>query len=157
MVSVVKELKVSEPVRGVPVAERAYVFYENGSGYCAVTEHRVKEGRLGLGKIVSMRSIGDRFAKMTGAARPVILPENVIVSGSDTFAWQTKARQDRMWFNVNGRRFAYQVWWPNLLWIGTKVRRGLRIYALGSGARPTASTYIYHAPLMNIGTGGHLC
>jgi PRTRC genetic system protein B len=157
MVTIAKDVDVSDPVRGVPVAERAYVFYDNGSGYCAATEHLVRNGKLGLGKVVSMRSIGDRFARITGNDRPILLPENVVVSGGSKFAWYTKARRDDMWFNVNGRRFACRVWWPNLLWIASKSNRQLRIFALGRGSRPTAESTVYHAPLMNIGGGGHLC
>jgi PRTRC genetic system protein B len=157
MVSIVEDLNMSEPVRGVPVAERAYVFFHDGTEHCAVTQHRIRNGKLGPGRVVSMRSIGDRFARITGSDKVRLLPENVFISNQRLFAWVTPARYDAMWFSVNGRQWAHNVWWPNLLWIAERDTHRLRVFAVGGSGRPTMETILYHAPVMNIGGSGLLC
>ena len=157
MVSIVKKPTLTDPVRGVPTADRAFVFYRDDKGYCAATEHQVRNGKLGLGRVVSMRNIGDRFARITDAGAAFILPESVFVSTQNQFAWVSPARQHPMWFRVNSRHWAHRVWWPHLLWIADKRRRRLKVFALGSKRRPTMNTIVYHAPLMNIGVDGSLC
>jgi len=157
MVSVVKDMRVSEPVRGVPVAKHAYVFYHDSSNYCAVTQHEVREGKLGAGRVISMRGIGERFARMSGADEIVLLPDRVLASNRRMFAWTSKSRFAPMWFSINGRQWSHRVRWPNLLWIADKERRRLRVFALGRASRPTMESIVYHAPLMNIGGDGDLC
>jgi len=157
MVSVVENVNLSEPVRGVPVADVAYVFYHDGNEHCAVTQHRVREGKLGPGRVVSMRSISERFAKITGSNATCLLPERVFISNQKMFAWHTQAHYAPMWFSINGQQWAHRVWWPNLVWVVDKQQRRLRLFAVGRSTRPTLETVLYHAPLMNIGGEGTLC
>jgi PRTRC genetic system protein B len=157
MVHVVEQANFSEPVRGVPVAKRAYVFYHDGSDYCSVTQHEVREGSLGPGRVVSLKGVGERFARMTRSDAPCLLPDNVFVSNGRMFAWVTTSRHAPMWFSINGRQWAHRVDWPHLLWIAYKDRPRLRVFALGRASRPRLDTVVYHAPLMNIGSDGSLC
>ena len=158
MVMIQEKAKISDPVKGVPVADHAFVFYSDGHGYCAVTAHNIKEGRLGLGRVVSMSSIAERFARYTGAGKKMtLLPPSVIVSSERDLVWTSRPRFAPMWFSVDGHKRAFRVWWPNLLWVADKKRGSLRIFALGSTKRPTLNSPVYHAPLMNIGNNGDLC
>lgn len=153
----VDKAKISEPVRGVPQASKAFVFYQDGSDYCAVTEHRIKDGALGPGRVVSMRSLSDKFATLTKSGPRCLLPENVFLSASDIFGWVSTARFAPMWFNINGKRRSFRVWWPNLLWLANRQERRVSIFVIGSNRRPTLETRLYNAPLMNIGSHGDLC
>jgi len=157
MVSVVDKVTFSDPVKGVPVADRAYVFYNDGSGCCAATEHNVRQGQLGPGRAISLRSIGERFNRITGHDVLCVLPPEVFISNQHLFAWHTASRYAPMWFSVGGRQFAVRVQWPPLVWIVNRRDRGLRIFALGRSSRPAMDTIVYHAPLMNIGSNGRLC
>lgn len=157
MVEIVKRVELSEPVKGVPVADRAFVFYTDGHSHCAVTQHRIQQDRLGPGRVVSMRSIGETFARLSKSDAPLLLPPEVFVSTGEIMAWTTANRCAPMWFRIGGRRFSYRVEWPALLWWVNKRRRQLRVFALGRNTRPTKQTVLYHAPLMNIGGDGVLC
>lgn len=157
MVNVVEKVQFSDPVKGVPVADRAYVFYNDGSGCCAATEHTVRQGQLGPGRAISLRSIGTRFSRITGNDDLCVLPSEVFISNQHIFAWHTVSRCAPMWFSVGGRQFALRVQWPHLVWIANRRDRSLRVFAVGRSSRPTLDTILYHAPLMNIGGNGRLC
>lgn len=157
MVSIIKEAKLSEPVRGVPQARQAYVLYEDERGVCAATEHAIVDGRLRPGRVVSLHGLGERFGRATGADIPRILPPEVFVSTQTIFGWVSGARYAPMWFAMQGRQWAHRVWWPNLLWLAGRKSGRVRVFAVGSSRRPAGSMRLYHAPLMNIGADGSLC
>lgn len=157
MVQIVDKINVSDPVRGIPKAAKAYVFYETDRETCAVTEHQIKDDRLGAGRVVSLRGLGERFSRLNRTDTPTILPKSVFLSTGKAFAWTTSARLAPMWFSIGSRQWAHRVWWPNLLWIVNRQQRDLQVFAVGRGGRPSIETPIYHAPLMNIGANGTLC
>lgn len=157
MVQVVTNTLLSKPVKGIPTPSVAYVLYEANGGVCAATRHEIEEGALGIGRAISLRSLGQEFARVDESGHTALLPANVLASSASVIVWTTSSRVAPMWFHVMGRHRAFNVEWPHLLWILERRKRVLRIFALGSGRRPCADTRVYHAPLMNIGPNGSLC
>lgn len=157
MVSVNKDLNVSSPVKGIPTASTAYVLYKVGETYCSATRHAVDDGKLGMGKVISLKSLADQLGEVGPGAEPAILPDSVFIHTTRLFGWTTPTRKHPMWFNVGGKRRGCNVVWPNMLWLADTKQRLLRVFAIGKGGRPGYESPVYHAPLMNIDSWGRLC
>lgn len=157
MVAITESVNLSNPVKGVPVAKVAYVLYEQNGGVCAATRHPVEKGRLKLGRVIALNTMSRELAAQEPRGSVTLLPPSVVVSSASLVAWTSRKRLGEMWFHVGGKHTAFRVFWPDLIWLADRQKRGLRVFALGSARRPTLDTRLYHAPLMNIGQAGHLC
>lgn len=157
MVKVIDKVNLSHPVNDVPKATTALVFYERDGIPSAVTEHRIVNERLRPGRVVSLDRVGDRLDELNGQQERKLLPESILLRDGDMFVWWTKPRLAPMWFRVGTAPISYNVRWPSLLWVYGRRERSLRVFGLGSSQRPTMKSPVYHAPLMNIGSRGHLC
>lgn len=149
--------------RPTVTAREAIVFYENENRQvCNVVHHKVKADQsLGLGRVISGEHLVKSMLTRLQANQSYgeeLLPSNVLVDNDDRLIWHTSRHISTMWFRVGSNAESMRVEWPPLLFIATK--RGLKkmkVFALGSNARPTPSTRLYHAPLMNIDGSGEVC
>lgn len=157
MVAISREIDYSDPVKGIPTAALAYVLYEQNGSVCAATKHEVVDGRLQLGRVIGLDMLARDLASKEAAGAVELLPPSVLVVSPSLLVWTSPQRFADMWFRVTGRTVCYRVWWPRLVWLADRRGRGLRVFALGGGGRPTLRTRLYHAPLMNINAWGTLC
>jgi len=85
-----------------------------------------------------------------------LLPPQVIAYlPGEAMVWVRKASVGPMHFNVGGKRLKLAVPWPTLLFAVAGGK--LYLAALQSDRRPTRSTRLYHAPLMNVWESGNVC
>ena len=157
MVRVLDNVNLAKPVDGVPVAAKAYVLYEANGAVCAATRHTVVNNQLGLGRIITLQRLRSEVRDAAETSLCEFLTPNTLVHSEQRLVWHSKAVKAPMWFQLQGKTRGFEVWWPNLLWDVDRVQRRLNVYALGSGRRPTLSSKVYHAPLMNIDRCGLLC
>lgn len=66
-----------------------------------------------------------------------------------------KSKKTR-YVDLNGKEHKLSVIYPALLFCCSK-KRSLKIYALASDKRPTLSSLLYNAPLMNVSSNGGVC
>ena len=142
----------------VPCAPyRALVFYGKPDATLALMSHPIDGGVFGDGVPVSPADLlNELMTDRTCSTSSVsLLPGNLLqVRGPTRFAWYTKAHERPMWFRQREGR-PLRVRWPALLWHLDDKR--LFVYALASNRRPTSTSRVYHAPLMNIADNGLVC
>lgn len=84
-----------------------------------------------------------------------LLPPHVLAIGAAKIAWYVPGRVRPMHFNLTQRRFSLRVPWPTLAF--RVVERQVWLAALAHAERPTESTPLYHAPVMNVNAATHVC
>ncbi len=98
------------------------------------------------------------------AAKPEILPDNVLVAHADMLVWWILEQVRPAHFNISnpgkdlkvlGAKASVAVPYPAHLFIAT--RKGLGVYALLANKRPTAETLVLHSPVLNVFLDGQLC
>jgi len=129
-----------------------------------VTKHNVDNGVLQSGTVVEPIDVIQATINVEqnkGNHAPVkaeIVSDRVLLDDHSKIIWHSKASNRTMWFA--GRECGnatLRLWWPNLLFIVNKKSGSMSVFALATGARPTAKTRLYQAPLMNIGSRGLVC
>lgn len=138
----------------------AVVFYEDGRSIVSATKHQIRNNNtLGLGRIISPEQITKVFSSLThdtGQSTDLI-PSSVLLDSPEQLIWYKKRFTGDMWFRVGSAPECLVVEWPPLLFVANKVSPSMRVFALGSNARPTLNSRLYHPPLMNINEAGQLC
>lgn len=151
------------------VLAKAILMYENTvreREVFATVHDVIREGpeprqpKLGPGSLLAAAFLHELYTRLGRPAKPLLLPENVLVYTSELLIWWTPPRLHPMYFsdgaedrlNVDGRICPH----PALLW---KVQRGsLFLRALSDSVRPQAKTPLMVAPYWNTQAGtGSVC
>lgn len=118
--------------------------------------------RLGPGKIVTMRMIEAILSQMHRSPLTYI-PESVVATGLDSFAWFVPAATRRMYFKPrDGQDQALKAFdsrdipQPPLLFVA-RSKTNLSVYALRENTRPDLSTALMWAPMWNVFKTNHVC
>ena len=163
MVSVSK-VKHYSTSNGVRPSYAIVLYQEMESGrkpYVCATKHTVnKNNSLSLGQVISPNQIANLFSSLTNGDNKTpyqCIPENVIFDSPASVIWYKKRFVHPMWFRVGKKLECLLVEWTPLLFFANKSNRSLYVFSLSSNSRPTMSTRLYHAPLMNIDETGYLC
>lgn len=138
----------------------AFVLHEKESNVF-VTQHQVKNNKMGLGKLVDFGAVQNLFEQKKETANidsDLFLPsENIVLDNFKTIVWYTKSQKRAMWFRTNNGVNSFMVRWPSLLFIASKQRNMLQVFALATSSRPTLSSKLYDAPIMNVSSNGVVC
>jgi PRTRC genetic system protein B len=123
-----------------------------------ITKHNIIDNKIGAGIVVDPIDVIHNAVEISEQTHTTLLPSNVLVDNAQQLVWHVPGRNMNMWFQIRGtKQIALRVWWPNLVFVCNKQTRTLRVFATATASRPHAATPLYHAPLMNINTTGHLC
>ena len=129
-----------------------------------VTKHNVENGILKSGTVVEPIDIiqatinATKSTSQNNQAKTEIISDRVLFDDHNKIIWYSKASNREMWFAVRDCGNAtLRVWWPNLLFVVDKKNSAMSVFALATGARPTAKTRLYQAPLMNMSSKGRVC
>jgi PRTRC genetic system protein B len=156
-----------EPIGGGMALRQAILLY----GDCAdafASIHDVEHGEGGpviaAGRPLTRQHLRQWTEALGRKAPPEILPESVIAAHPDVVAWWVPAQVRAAHFNLShppkglkalGSKVSLPVPYPAHLFIAT--RRGLGVYALPEGARPSGETPVLHSPVLNVFLTGQLC
>lgn len=145
----------------LPRPSHALVFHAHADGAIEITQHTIRARRgspsLGPASLFDDAALAELVAILSARERPAIelIPDGVILQGRDQLAWVVPGAKRRMWFLAGKRKRQLMVPWPTLVF---HVHHGqLRVVALDGPGRPSTSTAVYHAPLMNIYADGRVC
>jgi PRTRC genetic system protein B len=115
---------------------------------------------IGAGEPLTGREVQQLYEDLLQKSRrfkplELLPPKVVAFRPGEAMVWVRKASVGPMHFNAGGRRLELAIPWPTLLFavLGGK----LYLAALRSDRRPTRSTRLYHAPLMNVWESGNVC
>lgn len=128
-----------------------------------VTKHDVKNSVLQSGTLVDPidiieATINVKNNNAQGFTKTEIISDRVLLDDHNKTIWYSKASNRTMWFATQRSGTAtLRPWWPNLLFIVDKKKGGMSVFAIATGARPTAKTRLYQAPLMNMSSKGLVC
>lgn len=163
------------------VPKEAIVFYQaaEAKDSCTyATHHQVRfvDGKNELGPATSLtaRNITDLAKKAhAGLKHKVeVLPENVLFANEQGLAWWMSASVQYMSFDVSMHELAGKerlqgvagnVPCPALVFILRRGKatggafQGMQIFALTENQRPTSTTVLARAPLLNVGDNGEVC
>jgi len=136
----------------------SFVLYGSGNNYSHITKHVVTNGELGLGRIIHPKTLLSHLNKLEAEPSCLdILPANVLLNSTDYLIWHKSSIVAPMWFRTPSKVSDYNVKWPPLLFCVNKITQSLQVFATATNKRPTESTRLYHAPLMNIDNAGDVC
>lgn len=83
------------------------------------------------------------------------IPRNVLAMTSTLLAWYVAPRVATMYFRFGKTNRQLRVPWPSLVF---KVSEGsLSVVAIKTSSRPTETSRVFHAPLMNIYANSEVC
>ncbi len=92
----------------------------------------------------------------TSAQTSSLLPENILANSPSRLVWYKKPEVRLMWFKTGSAPAkSIRVPWPGLILKATAGRLDLAAYK--GKRRPSATTQLYHAPLMNVYAKCNLC
>lgn len=132
-------------------------------------DHRLKEGRPIT--IEAMKSVSKMFDEAL-KVKPTILREQVLFSSDDLLVWWTRPMRRLCFFDIDwhadkpGRErlqgVSAMLPMPPLVWClqrtaGKGIWQGMKIWALAEDKRPTESTQLHRAPLLNLDDDGQVC
>ena len=136
---------------------------EDSQNIACATYHKVGKGyRLSLGQVMGADKLTQLFTDLNAQGQPksnehILLSESVLLDDHSSIIWYRKRFVNPIWFRVGNGVQHFNVEWPPLLYCVNKKHSSLKVFALGSNSRPTLSSRLYHAPLMNINSSGVLC
>lgn len=143
----------------------AYVIHTNGSGSrSCVTQHKINDGKLGLGNVVSLKKLSETIASIerksvNSLSKPIdmFIDANVIAQSSSLLAWHMPRNKKTLFFSES----SITVTLPPLLYVYRPAMdnsaASLSVFALAANKRPTRTAKLYHAPLMNVYESGKVC
>lgn len=132
-------------------------------------DQRLKEGRPIT--IEAMKKVSQMFGEAL-KVKPTILREQVLFSSDDLLVWWTRPMRRLCFFDIDwhagqpGRDrlqgVSAMLPMPPLVWClkrtaGKGIWQGMKIWALAEDKRPTESTPLYRAPLLNLDEDGRVC
>lgn len=128
----------------------------------SVTVHDIKESPtgsvIGAGRLMSENDKEDIRNYLNGEEelQTKWLPENLLALNSRHMVWYVPAKKRPMYFRRGAdKQIKIELWYPSLVFHSNG--RGLCVAAYAGTGRPSLSQPLYHAPLWNINTEGHLC
>lgn len=137
----------------------------SSSGTLVATSHPLTQSNhapapiIGAGHLLTesdtrevLQSMLDIVPAFTG-----FIPHDVLSQSSQHLAWTVKGSVRPMYFKLRGstKTVTLNVPMPTLLFVAHA--KGLSIAALSSTRRPSETTRLFHAPLMNIYSDGRVC
>lgn len=154
-------MNIHNPIsRVTPQPFTALIFHksEEEQSISNVTRHPIEGGVIKHGEYVSVKEVKKLLAKIqnTQESSAALIPRNVIINSETQLIWYVKAKKRDMWVKLNGKEHKLSVIYPALLFCCSKKRK-LKIFALASNKRPTLSSLLYNAPLMNVSSNGDVC
>lgn len=151
---------------GARVHSRAGISEHAGAAFASVHPVDDRDGRptIGAGTPLTRTQLRQWSAVLGKDAAPEILPGNVLVAHKDVLAWWVPEQVRAAYFALSNppkdakalaSRTTVEVPYPAHLFVAT--RRGLGVYALAAGERPTADTQLLFSPVLNVFIDGQLC
>ena len=142
------------------------VFYEQrdhrGEPLLDITRHPIRPRKggvyLGPGHAFTHGDLDTLIGilkQQSGQVSRTLIPENVLLHGSNELVWCVPGKVRPMWFKLQDKPVRLNVPWPTLLF--HVLDGNLSVVALRDAKRPTETTPVYHAPLMNIYHHGGVC
>lgn len=131
-----------------------------------ITRHAIVDDKLGLGEPLSMQTIQELLADLTGSldrsqgntkGNYQFIPSNVLLSSPSTITWYQPSREGMLWLQVGGERCGFQIRWPALVFNIQNGSARLSVAALETDERPTPENHVYDVPMPNCYHGGGFC
>lgn len=147
------------PSFSIPNGNGVALFLQPLADATVVTRHPVEDGVIRNGQFITFQDSLKLFKSMSKTENVQgFIQANVLVDNDDYLVWHTPSQTRSMWFRVQASKPRRNlVKWPNLLFKVSKSGNQFYVFALASSTRPTLTTPIYLAPLMNISDDGSLC
>jgi PRTRC genetic system protein B len=153
-------------------AKQAIVLYEAGGANksaLAVLHPVVSFGSddekpvLGPGSPIDRRALDTIVRQISGQKEARVremIPAELLFADESRMVWYRPARIHPIFFRSGKTAFdlalnGKDVLWPALLFCAE--RSSLKVYALGSDARPQPDDAVYYAPFFNINSAGAMC
>lgn len=149
----------------IPQPQIALVFHgSSASSISCVTRHEIdKESGLKLGKYVELEDcislMQSQLSEKTKSDNGIVIqPQNILVNSREFLIWHKRSHQGEFWFRDAKRKLRFDVNYPPFLFVLDKrSSNSLSVFTLPTNSRPTLKTHLYHAPVMNVYSGGLLC
>jgi PRTRC genetic system protein B len=141
-------------------AKLAFIVHQCKNDDPIIMRHEVTNNQIGYGRFINAKEMVDAISKtlnLPSANKNKFMDDKILLDDSKRLIWFTKRQQKTLWFKFNNTVYHYTVTVTPLLWICTKNKKELRVFALPSNQRPTFQTRLYHTPFMNINLKGVLC
>ena len=139
----------------------ALVFHGNRENSTEITLHKINDSVIQIGDYVSGQVAKDMIfeatTSATGYESEQLMPQNLLLDNTQNLIWYTKAQRKVLHVRHGNNNSHQMVNYPALLFIAHKDARRVRVFALGTSARPTLNSKLYHAPFFNLDGSGNLC
>lgn len=151
---------ISEEDR-MPSASFALCFFQKGDTIQGVTHHEVVDNTISMGRYIDKDAVADWLGEITSqrgcSPKNEWIGEHILMDTPNELVFFQRSFIDRLWVRNASQHYAIRVPFPALLYRVNRLDRSLRVWALDRDSRPTPKSYVYHAPLMNIGITGTVC
>jgi len=139
----------------------ALVFHGVADSASVITLHKIENNLIGIGDYIAGQAVREIIEEATTDKEvpqsTYLMPTNLLIDDAQKLVWFTKAQRKVLHIRHLKINSHQMVSFPALLFIAHKDQRKVRIFALGSSAKPTINTKLYHAPFFNLDGAGGLC
>lgn len=141
--------------------ERAFIlssYRTNDRHGTIISEHKVSTVggaiNIGAGRLIATEQLS-AVLNTIGARTGAWVEPTVLYTSTSAIAWHLPAAVRPMHYTVEGKKGKITAPWPDLVLIATGT--DLFVFATKDAGRPTRTSELHHAPLMNIGVTGAMC